>query len=500
MSGAVRDGVVPGAVAGLVGGIAFGASMIEQGQLESIASLVRADSLAVAAVVHMAVALVVGAAFGLLVFHQRATAADTLVWGIAYGAFFWFVGPLTLRPLILGDPVLWDMATASAFFGSLVGHVAWGAVTGLSFAVVRPLVGSSPREENADASAPSSGRRALVRTVMLGGFAGATAATILTALLPTENELTAPVGRGSSTNWLATLAVGAVTGSLYGALVPSSTSPTSPRLGPRLVQGIALGYIAWIVVALTIVPLQQVDALAWMAPQARDRFELFPGYVLFGALAALLFALIAGSARFLFSDELRQYDRLTAGPQRLRAIMRGVVAGVAGGLLFTIVMVQVGALGRVAGLVGADAPVVGLFVHVVVGVLIGVSYGLLFRRESFDVRAGAGWGLAYGLLWWVLGGLTLLPVLLGGDPQWKADEAADAIPSLVGHLAYGIGLGVAFYLLEARYNPWWITRNEAEAEMTRARRAQLLTSAPALWAFVVFLPVFVAIVLSPGPA
>jgi len=70
---------------------------------------VRADSLAVAAVVHMAVAPVVGAAFGLLVFHQRATAADTLVWGIAYGALFWFVGPLTLRPLILGDPVLWDM-------------------------------------------------------------------------------------------------------------------------------------------------------------------------------------------------------------------------------------------------------------------------------------------------------------------------------------------------------------------------------------------------------
>jgi len=33
--------------------------------------------------------------------------------------------------------------------------------------------------------------------------------------------------------------------------------------------------------------------------------------------------------------------------------------------------------------------------------------------------------------------------------------------------------------------------------MTRARRAQLLTSAPALWAFVVSLPVFVAIVLSP---
>ncbi len=32
-------------------------------------------------------------------------------------------------------------------------------------------------------------------------------------------------------------------------------------------QGIALGYIAWIVVALTIVPLQQVDALAWTPPR-----------------------------------------------------------------------------------------------------------------------------------------------------------------------------------------------------------------------------------------
>jgi hypothetical protein len=87
-------------------------------------------------------------------------------------------------------------------------------------------------------------------------------------------------------------------------------------------------------------------------------------------------------------------------------------------------------------------------------------------------------------------------VLLGGDPQWSADAAARAFPSLVGHLAYGMGLGVTFYLLEARYSPWWITRSEAEAERTRARRDQELTSAPALWAFAVFVALFVAILLS----
>jgi len=132
--------------------------------------------------------------------------------------------------------------------------------------------------------------------------------------------------------------------------------------------------------------------------------------------------------------------------------------------------------------------------------IIGVTYALLFRRHSFDVRSGIGWGVAYGLLWWILGALTLLPVLLGGNPQWSADAAARAFPSLVGHVAYGIGLGVAFYLLEARYNPWWITSSEAETHATRERRQQVLASAPALWAFVIFVTIFVMILLTSGAA
>lgn len=494
MSRPFWDGALPGAVAGIVGGIAFGASMIELGSLESIASLVRAGTSAVGAVVHVTVSAIVGAVFGLLVFRQRATAADTLVWGIAYGAFFWFVGPLTLRPLILGESVIWDIGTAHEFFGSLIGHVVWGAVAGLALGALR-AVGPWRADVGIDSGAAPAPRRRSARMAAIGGLAGAAAAAILTALLPSHNQLTAPIAGAASTNWIATLAVGVAAGALYGALVPYSTSPRSPRLGARLVQGIALGYLAWIVVALTIVPLEHIDRLAWTTTLARARFEVFPGYVLFGTLVALLFSCIAGSARFLFSDEPRQYDRLTAGPQRLRAIVRGAFAGIIGGLLFTIVMVQVGALSRVSRLVGAESPVVGFFVHMVIAVLIGVSYALLFRRQSFDVRSGVGWGVAYGLLWWILGALTLFPVLLGGDPQWSAASAAREFPSLVGHLAYGMGLGVAFYLLEARYSPWWITRSEGEAARTRARREQVLTSAPALWAFVVFVALFVAIVL-----
>ncbi len=127
--------------------------------------------------------------------------------------------------------------------------------------------------------------------------------------------------------------------------------------------------------------------------------------------------------------------------------------------------------------------------------MIGASYGLLFRRQSFDVGSALGWGVAYGLLWWLLGPLTLLPILLGAPPQWTLAAAAATFPSLVGHLAYGAALGVAFYRLEARYSPWWLTRNEIEAERAERRREQVFGSAPALWAVIAMFAVTVPLLL-----
>ena len=38
--------------------------------------------------------------------------------------------------------------------------------------------------------------------------------------------------------------------------------------------------------------------------------------------------------------------------------------------------------------------------------------------------------LIYGLLWWLLGPLTLLPILLGAPPQWTLAAASATFPSL----------------------------------------------------------------------
>jgi uncharacterized membrane protein YagU involved in acid resistance len=159
-------------------------------------------------------------------------------------------------------------------------------------------------------------------------------------------------------------------------------------------------------------------------------------------------------------------------------------------------MLQIGFLPVFARLIGSTSAVAGLIVQLVVADLIGVSYGLLFRRQSYDIGSALGWGVSYGFFWWVLGPLTMIPVILGVAPQWTAQAAAELFASLVGHLAYGAGLGVAFHVLEARHNPWWIPRSQAEAARVARRKEQVLTSAPALWALVVVIALTLPVLLS----
>ena len=106
--------------------------------------------------------------------------------------------------------------------------------------------------------------------------------------------------------------------------------------------------------------------------------------------------------------------------------------------------------------------------------------------------------MSYGFFWWFLGPLTLLPLLLGVPPRWTVDVAAGLTASLVGHLAYGAGLGMVFYWLEARQNPWWVPRTRAEGERVARRKEQLVTSAPALWALVVAISLTLPVILAAG--
>ncbi|MDZ4673664.1 MAG: hypothetical protein SGI84_04355, partial [Gemmatimonadota bacterium] len=64
-----------------------------------------------------------------------------------------------------------------------------------------------------------------------------------------------------------------------------------------------------------------------------------------------------------------------------------------------------------------------------------------------------GSGLGYGALWWVLGPLTLMPMMMGMGSigsMWNMTAASAQMPSLVGHLIFGAILGFTFFKLGGR--------------------------------------------------
>jgi hypothetical protein len=126
---------------------------------------------------------------------------------------------------------------------------------------------------------------------------------------------------------------------------------------------------------------------------------------------------------------------------------------------------------------------------------MGISYGILFRREAPNLASGIAWGLVYGLIGWFVGPLTLFPIALKNGQLWTAPAIDAQFPALVGHLIYGSVAAAAFWLLERRHSDWLLLDPRLAAREERLRRP-LGTSAPALWLFVLGMGVLLPILLS----
>ncbi len=141
-----------------------------------------------------------------------------------------------------------------------------------------------------------------------------------------------------------------------------------------------------------------------------------------------------------------------------RNIGLGALAGLAGGVVFGVMMHAMGMIGMIAGLVGAEGAAVGWGVHLVNSAIIGAIFGLVAGRiRGWGSAAGA--GAAYGIVWWVLGALLIMPLWMG-MPPFQLNETA--MYSLVGHLMYGIVTGVVFLALARQ------TGKESAAVSSRA--------------------------------
>jgi uncharacterized membrane protein YagU involved in acid resistance len=141
-------------------------------------------------------------------------------------------------------------------------------------------------------------------------------------------------------------------------------------------------------------------------------------------------------------------------------IGNGIVAGLAGGVVFGIMMQMMNAptpeggqmpmMGMVAKVVRSDSMAVGWIYHLFNSAVIGAIFGWLLGSRSHHYGAGLGWGAVYGFVWWILGGLILMPLFLGMPafgPLMMEMMRPVAMGSLIGHLIYGLILGGGFAML-----------------------------------------------------
>ena len=472
--------LLTGGLAGMAGGLVFGAALTELAPLPSMALLMVTGSAALGFLLHMLVGGVLGSGFGLLLRWRRAGPGETVAYGVAYGALWWYAGPLTLMPILLGVDPAWGLQVAQEQFAGLVGHLLWGGVTGLAVVLLR-----RPARPGLPSFRLGEGRLA---SGMLAGVAGAWLVAALFGTGPTG--IAALTGRALGVGpVLAATLVGPLVGLGYALLFPRTTSGT----GVAIIRGQVYGFLWWIAADLTLVPLLGGE-LTWSIDAARTAFGALPGFLLLGVAVATLDRWVHATSRLLFSDDVREVSQLRARGG-LPAVARDMAAGSAGGLLFTLAMHQTGYLATVARLAGSDSELAGFAVHLLISTAIGVTFGQLFRDDHGDLGSSLGWGLAYGFLWWNLGALTLLPMLLGGPPQWAAGEAAGAFGSLIGHLAYGLGLSAAFHALETRLGTGRIRRALGE-DRTDGGRAAVVATAPALSAVTLVIVLVVPMVLA----
>jgi uncharacterized membrane protein YagU involved in acid resistance len=128
-------------------------------------------------------------------------------------------------------------------------------------------------------------------------------------------------------------------------------------------------------------------------------------------------------------------------------VRNGVIGGLAGGVVFGMMMGMMGMLPMVAGLVGSTSAIVGFLVHMVISAIIGAIYGLALGGATTSWASALGLGAAYGVVWWFLGPLLIMPTMMGMGPQLTPGAMSEQIPSLIGHIVFGLITGAVYFWL-----------------------------------------------------
>ncbi len=431
-----------------------------------------------------------GASFGLvfgLFFARRATSPGAgLIWGLGSSFLLWILtaggffhlGAITGRSAMM-------LQDAQARFPELVGDLLCiGMPVGMGLGIRGGFRTSRPDK-----------KFAWGRAIVAGGSAGTLGGFIFGRWVSSGDYFPLLAGFGELSSRSMTIflhfAIALLIGVTFGLLFQRDVRGYGSCMG----WGLGFGIFWWFFGPLTLLRLASGMPLDWSAEQGRAVFGSLVGHILYGLILGVAYTTIdkIWVRLFIQSDPL---NREIEGPglHILRSLGWGAIAGLIGGLVSMPVMIATGVLPKVAGL---DSTLVGfraVVIHLSVSAAIGMTYGLLFRDETLTPGDAISWGWLFGLIWWYLGPMTLLPLLLTGVCDWSTDAASALLPSLFGHLIYGAVTAVVFFLFDRGYTrTLLLDPRTSTRELRRIRPVG--TPAPALWLFALSLGVLLPILL-----
>lgn len=130
----------------------------------------------------------------------------------------------------------------------------------------------------------------------------------------------------------------------------------------------------------------------------------------------------------------------------------GFLGGLLGGIVFAMIMAKLGVISAIGSMLGLSNLFGAFFTHLIISMIMGVIFALLFCNLAYKPLSATIWGLIYGIFWWFLGPLTLMSILLGEpiDSRWNLTSMQHVVPGLYGHIIYGLILGLTYGWLRSR--------------------------------------------------
>jgi uncharacterized membrane protein YagU involved in acid resistance len=283
--------LVVGGFAGALGGIVFG-HWTGSWYFPLIAKLLSSDSVSTGETLHYVFSIVMGGGFGLLFQRDVRGLGSSLGWGAGYGIMWWFLGPLTLLPLLGRQGIDWSYVNAANLFGALVGHILYGLIVGLVYAFldrlwVRFFSESDPI--NREPEGPGVRAWNSLKWGAIASLGGGVLFSIVLFFAGYLPKLAALAGGSSAgLGFVVNMAGSAGIGITYGLLFQRE----APNAASGICWGLLYGLIWWFAGPLTLVPLLLTGSCDWTVEAASALLPLLIGHLLYGAVTASVFLLL----------------------------------------------------------------------------------------------------------------------------------------------------------------------------------------------------------------